>query len=372
VRRVAPGDVLDRRRLNRAYLARQWLLRRERMAAVAAVEHLVGLQAQAPNPPYVGLWSRLADFRFAELADALLDRRAVRITLLRGTVHLVSARDCLALRPLLQPSLTRRMDASPYGKALSGLDRGELLAYGRELVEREPRVFSDLGPLLQARWPDRDAAALANVLRCELALVHLPPRGVWGRGGRTTHTTVRAWLGAEPDTGSDPAGLLRRYLAAFGPASAADVRAWSGMAGWGPVAERLRPELVAYRDACGRELFDLPGAPLPDPDTEAPVRLIAEYDNLTLAHADRTRIVADADRRRLMSRNGIVPGTVLIDGFVSGTWRLATAGRTATVTVEPWSRLSPAVRTAAAAEAAALLAAGAPDRDHDVRFVAPA
>lgn len=369
---IAPGAVLDRRRLNRAYLARQFLLRREPAGVLEAVEHLVGLQAQSPNPPYVGLWTRLRDFRFAELAGLVLDRGAVRITLMRGTVHLVSARDCLALRPVLQSSLLRRINGSPYGKALDGLDRGELVAAGRQLMADRPRPFSELGPLLKERRPDRDAASLAHVLRFELPLVHVPPRGVWGRGGPTAHTTVEEWLGAPLDTGSDPATLLRRYLAAFGPASAADVRAWSGMTGWGPVVDRVRPHLVGYRDEAGRELLDVPGAPLPDGDTDAPVRLVPEYDNLTLSHADRTRVVSDADRPRLMTRNGIIPATLLVDGFVAGTWRLDTVKDTATVTVRPWSRLTGAVRAAIESEAGAPLGAAAPDRAaQDVRIAAP-
>ncbi len=378
MRQIAPGDVLDRRQLNRACLARQLLLRREPLPVVEALERLVGVQAQSPNPPYVGLWSRLAGFRFGDLADALLDRRAVRITLMRGTVHLVSARDCLALRPVLQATLSQRITNTPYGKALDGVDRTQLVAFGGELMNNQPRVFSELGPLLQQRWPDRDAASLAHVLRFELPLVHVPPRGVWGRSGRTTHTTVEDWLGAPVDARPDPDALLRRYLAAFGPATVADVRAWSGMTGWRPVVERLRPELVRYRDEHGRELLDLPDAPLPDPDTEAPVRLIAEYDNLTLSYADRTRLLADADRPRLMTRNGIIPGTLLLDGFVAGTWRLGSAGSahsarsardTATVTIEPWSRLTRASRAAAQAEAALLLEAAAPGRvGHEVRF----
>jgi Winged helix DNA-binding domain len=369
--KTEPGAVLGRRALNRAYLARQLLLERSPMSALDAVEHLAGLQAQAPDPPYIGLWSRLADFRFEELAGALLDRRAVRITLMRGTVHLVGARDCLDLRPLVQPLLLRRIDGSPYGKALTGVDRAELVALGRELLAQGPCVFSELGPLLQRGWPERDARALAQVLRTELPMVHVPPRGVWGRSGRTAHSTVEEWLGEPVGTSRDRAWMLRRYLAAFGPATVADVAAWSGLTGWRPVVEDARPQLVSYRDERGRELFDLPGAPLPDPAVAAPVRLVAEYDNLLLSHADRARVVDDADRPRLMTANGIVPGTLLVDGFVRGTWRLEKARGRSSVTVTPWIRLTRADRAAAEAEAAALLAAAAPDAVHEVRTADP-
>ncbi len=370
-RDVAPDTTLSLRELNRALLARQLLLRRAAMPALDAVAHLVGLQAQAPNPPYVGLWSRLADFSFAELADALLDRRAVRITLMRGTVHLVTARDALALRPVVQPDLVRRIESTRFGRAARGVDRARLVAVGRELLAERACVFSELGPLLQPHWPEADGSALAHVLRVELPLVHVPPRGVWGRSGRTAHTTAEAWLGRPVDAVPDRAAMLRRYLAAFGPATVADLRTWSGLTGWRPVVERLRPALVTYRDPEGRELLDLPGAPLPDPDTPAPVRLVAEFDNLTLAHADRTRIVADEDRRRLMSRNGIVPGTVLVDGFVAGTWRME-GGRTRyAVTVEPWRPLAPADLAAVRQEAARLLEAAAPDGARGEVVLAP-
>ncbi|MDI5974203.1 winged helix DNA-binding domain-containing protein [Streptomyces sp. SL13] len=358
---AAEGAVLDRRRLNRAYLARQWLLRREPRGALEAVQHLVGLQAQHPNPPYAGLFSRLEGFRFGELADLMLQRAVTRGTLMRGTVHLASARDLLALRPLLQPHLARQINGTPYGKAVPAAGRAELLDFGRRLLDEQPRTVAELRQLLGERWPDRHADALAHVLRFELPTVHVPPRGVWGRGGRATHATVESWLGAPLDPEPDRAVMLRRYLAAFGPATAADVTAWSGMTGWRPTVERLRPALVVHRDACGRELFDLPGAPLPPADTPAPVRLVAEFDNLTLSHADRTRIVAEADRPRLMSRNGIVPGTLLVDGFVAGTWRWDLGRTSATLTVTPWSRLTPADRAAAESEAHALLAAAAPE-----------
>lgn len=368
---VAHGTVLDRRRLNRAYLARQLLLSRHRMSALEAVEHLVGLQAQAAHPPYVGLFGRLEGFRFGELAELMLQRRAARATLMRGTVHLASARDVLTIRPLVQPHLMRTVDGSPRGKAVPERWRPELLAYGRELLGERPRTAAGLRVLLAERWPERDADALAHVLRFALPTVHVPPRGVWGRSGPTAHLLADAWLGPPPERELDRGALLRRYLAAFGPASTADVTVWSGMTGWRPVVERLRPELAVFRDESGRELFDLPDAPRPPADTPAPVRLVAEFDNLTLAHADRTRVVADADRPRLMSRNGMVPGTLLVDGFVAGTWRWEFGAGTATLTVHPWIPLTRAARAAAGSEAEALLAEAAPDAGRTVRVGEP-
>lgn len=367
---MGDGEVLDQRTLNRALLDRQLLLRRHELTAADALERLVGMQAQAPNPPYVGLWTRLAGFRHEELGRLVTDRDAVRATLMRGTIHLVSARDCLALRPPLQPILERHVVTNPtYGRHhLEGLDVEALKRAGRELVEERPRTVADLRELLGPRWPDRDPSALAYAIRVLLPLVYVPPRGVWGRSGPVAFTTVEAWLGRSPAPAGDAAhhdALVLRYLAGFGPASVADAQTWSGLTRLGAVFERLRPRLLVFRDQHGRELFDLPDAPRPDPGTEAPVRFIPEFDNLTLSHADRTRVIAEEHRRVVASRNGMVPGMVLVDGFVRGMWRVQKARRKrdpATLTVEPFGRLTRRDRAAVEKEAAALVgfvAAGA-------------
>jgi Winged helix DNA-binding domain len=354
---VAGPDLLSQRALNRALLDRQLLLRRHRMPAADAVEHLVGLQAQSPNPPYIGLWTRLKGFCPDELGQLLLDRSAVRTTLMRGTIHLVSARDCLRLRPVLQRFLERSVWANAtYGRAhLEGMDLDALLEEGRALVEEEPRSVAALRELLGPRWPDRDPSALAFAVRILLPAVFVPPRGVWGRSGPVAFTTADAWLG-EPvcDKGSVE-DLVLRYLAAFGPAAPADAQTWSGLTRLAEVFASLAPQLRVFRDERGRELYDLPDAPRPDPDTPAPVRLLAEFDNLTLSHADRTRVIADEHRRVIASRNGMVPGMVLVDGFVRGMWRLAKERREVRLRVETFERLSPRDRSAVEQEATALL-----------------
>jgi Winged helix DNA-binding domain len=367
------ADVLDRRSLNRALLARQLLLRRHPMAASDALERLAGLQAQAPVPPYVGLWSRLQGFRPEELAGLLTDRSAVRTTLMRGTIHLVSARDCLGLRPVLQPFLERQVWASAsHGRShLEGMDVEALLAAGRALVEERPRTLAQLRELLGPRWPEREPAALAYAVRLLLPVVYVPPRGVWGRSGPVAFTTVEAWLGERVAERAEPEDLVLRYLAAFGPATAADAQTWSGLTRLGEVLERLRPRLRTFRDERGRELFDLPDAPRPGPDVPAPVRLLPEFDNLTLSHDERGRVIGDEHRRRIAASNGMVPGMVLLDGFVRGTWRLARRRRSATLTLTPFDRWSARERSAVSAEAAGLLAfvAGASD-SVDVEFSA--
>jgi len=367
------ATVLGQRALNRALLDRQMLLHRSPLSAADAIEHLVGMQAQVPTDPYYGLWTRLDGFRPEHLTGLITDRRAVRIALMRGTVHLVTARDCLAIRPVVQPVLDRTLyTGSPYGRRLAGMDVEAVVAAGRELVEERPRTLAQLRALLGERWPDRDAASLAYAVHYSLPLVQLPPRGVWGAGGRAICTTAEAWLGRPLASETAPDVLLLRYLAAFGPATVGDMRTWSGLTGLGEVVERLRPHLRALRDEHGRALLDLPDAPLPDPDTPAPPRFLPGYDNVLLSHADRTRVVAEKHRRRLVSVNGVVPGTVLVDGFVRGTWKIERDRRAATLHVRPLEPWSARDRAAVAEEGGRLLAFAAADvQAHDVRLAAP-
>ncbi|MFJ4186724.1 winged helix DNA-binding domain-containing protein [Kitasatospora sp. NPDC089509] len=350
-----PSPVLGRRALGRALLARQHLLARTDLTPAALLHHLGGLQAQAaPQPPYLGLLSRLDGFTPDGLSTLLEQRAAVRIALQRGTIHLVTAEDCRTLRPLLQPVLDQALTTT-YGKRLAGLDLAALAAEARTLVEAEPRTFQQLGALLAAGRPERDPAALAQAARCLLPLVQVPPRGLWGRTGPAAHTTAEAWLGRplDPAPAAAPDALVLRYLAAFGPASAADLRKWSGLGGLAPVLKRLTPQLLTFRDERGRLLYDLPEAPRPAPDTPAPVRLVAPFDNLLLSHADRGRVLPEEYKERVMTVNGLVAGTLLVDGLVAGTWQLTGA---AEVVVRPFGRLARAEREAAEAEARRVLA----------------
>src|SRR3954462_12178331 len=224
--------TLDRRALNRALLARQWLLEpRAGATALEAVEQLVGLQAQDVKAPYFQLWARLRDFDAGELSSLLESRAAVRIALMRGTIHLVSARDALLLHPLVQPCITRATDAN-WSAGIDGVDRQALAAAGRALVEAEPRTFAQLGALLAQRWGDADPPSLAQQVRALVPLVQVPPRGLWGRSGAPAHTSLEHWLGdgRAPATGAAALGVVvRRYLGAFGPASVADFQKWSGL-----------------------------------------------------------------------------------------------------------------------------------------------
>ena len=348
--------VLDARALNRALLERQLLLRRSTLSTSHAIERLVGMQAQIPADPYVALWSRLEGFRTDDLATLITDRRAVRMRLFRATIHLVTARDALALPPILQPALERLFQSgSPFGKKLVGVDLERLLALGRVLLEESPRTSAELRPLLHKRWPKRDVESLSAAIGYLVPLVQVPPRGVWGASGQPRRTTVEAWLGRRLGKAKTPDALILRYLAAFGPATIADARTWSGMAALSSVFERLRPRLRTFRDERGRELFDVPDAPLPDPDTPAPVRFLPVYDNVVLSHADRARIVRPVDIKRAGYLEGANFGSVLIDGFVGATWTVKQSSKTAKLRIVLIDRLPMRQRVAVEEEGARLL-----------------
>jgi hypothetical protein len=363
--------VLGPRELNRATLERQMLLRRRKLSAVEAIEHLVGMQAQAPAPPYVGLWTRLEDFHPEELARLILERRAVRIALMRNTVHLVSARDCLAIRPLMQPVFDRTLYSTRANRAhLEGVDIEALVAAGRALLEERPRTAKELGEQLQEQWPERDPASLARAIRHLVPLVQVPPRGLWGKSGPAAHTTAEAWLGRPLDPAPSLEETISRYLGAFGPATVKDVQTWSGLTRLGEVIERLRPRLRTFRDERGKELFDVPNAPLPDPDTPAPPRFLPEFDNLILSHADRTRVIAEEYRKAIASKNGMVPASVLVDGFVRGTWKTGRSRDKATLEIKPFEPLTREDREALVEEGERLIRftdAGS----YEIRFAEP-
>jgi hypothetical protein len=363
-------DVLSARALNRATLARQMLLERASLPAASAIERLVGMQAQVPIDPYVGLWTRLEGFQPEELADLITTRRAVRASLMRATIHLVTARDMRRLRPLMDPVIERMFwTGSPFGRALAGLDVDPLVVRIRELIEERPRTRAELRPLLAERWPEHDDDALSAIAYL-LPVIQVPPRGVWGKGGQATWTTAESWLGRPLDHGPSIEDVVVRYLGGYGPASVMDIQAWCGLTKLGTVVERLRPRLRLFHDEAGRELFDLPDAERPNPDTPTPVRFLPEYDNALLGYRDRTRMIGDV-RRRLVDPG--IPGsfrTVLVDGRVGGRWRIER--ESATLTIEPIVRLSKRETSDLTDEGARLLAFLTPDDTaRDVRVVRP-
>ncbi|MGG1515644.1 winged helix DNA-binding domain-containing protein [Paenibacillus oryzisoli] len=346
--------IMDSRALNRALLARQMLLSRVQLPVLDAIEKLAGLQAQAPNAPYFALWSRVEDFRQEQLSELILGRKAVRMALMRATLHLASAADALALRPWLQPVMERSLNGA-FGKELQGVDRSQLAASGRSLVEEKPMTLSELGEHLQQEWPAQRPDALSAAVRNLVPLVQTPPRGIWGESGQAVHTSMELWLGQAMGAEPDAKRWIRRYLAAFGPATVKDMQVWSGLSGLGKVLEQLKGELVTFQTDQGAVLFDLPDAPRPEADTPAVPRFLGEFDNILLAHADRSRILEDRYRNRVFTSNGIVRPTILIDGYVAGTWKLhRERGKTAIV-AEMFEKLDPSEKDALLEEGERLL-----------------
>jgi len=358
-------DVLTQRALNRATLERQMLLRRRRASALEVIEHLVGMQSQAPDAPYVGLWNRIDGFDPEELSSLTRDRQVVRIGLMRATVHLVSASDALLLRPLVQPVLDRDFSSQVFNKNLAGLDPAVVRDLGLKFLAEEPRTRAELGRMLAEHWPDRDPASLSYAVSYLGPLVQVPPRGIWRAGGPSAHTTLEYWLGRPMDPDPSIDDVVLRYLGAFGPASVMDVQAWSGLTKLREVTDRLGDRVRRFRNEDGKELFDLPHAPRPDPDTPAPVRLLPEYDNLLLSHADRRRVNPDGRKVPLPPGNGGKFGEVMVDGLFVGEWRIDGP----TLLVEPYGSLAPADAAQVEAEGVALLAFAAADADPSARRV---
>jgi hypothetical protein len=354
---MVPDRVLTRRELNRALLARQMLLVRERITAARAIERLVGMQAQVPKDPYVGLWTRIEGFDPAELARLIERRRAVRIALLRGTIHLFTARDTVALRPVLQP-VAERWWRNQFGTRLTAVERTRVAAVGRALVEKEPRTFDELGKLLHVRWPHLDPFALSMTIRADVALVQVPPRGLWGKGGAARHTSAEKWLGTSLARGAAPDALILRYLAAFGPATIMDAQNWSGLTRLREAFERLRPKLRTFRDEHGRELFDVRRGPLPDPDTQAPPRFLPEYDNVFLGHKDRSRIGMITDYTPVVG-----DAWLLVDGFLSGVWRIERAGTAAELRIRQLQPIAKRDRAAVTEEGKRVLTFAVPEAE---------
>jgi hypothetical protein len=334
------------------------------------VEHLVGLQAQTPHTWYVGLWSRLAGLDPVAVGGLLEHRVLVRLPLMRSTIHLVTADDAVALRPLTQPPI-ERSTMGAFGRYLVGVDRGQLVAAARALVEERPRVASELGRLLAERFSGRDPAALAQAARAWLPMVQIPPRGVWGRSGRALQVPLETWL-ARPQAAMPLDRLVLRYLAAFGPATVRDVQTWSGLTRLAEVMNARRLDLRVFGGPDGSELFDLPDAPRPDPDIPAPVRFLYDFDNLLLSHNDRRRVFGDPGdidyaAHGYTAEANLQPSSVLVDGMVAATWTLVRGRGTAILKVRGFRPLTPAERAEVEAEGAAVLRFLRPSDAHDVR-----
>ncbi|MFJ1758066.1 winged helix DNA-binding domain-containing protein [Kitasatospora sp. NPDC088134] len=397
-------DVLSTRALNRTLLQRQFLVDRTSRPVLDVVEHLVALQAQEPNWPYLGLWTRVAGFRTDDLAELLRDGRVVRSTILRCTQHLASGSDFHQLRRLIQPVLDRTSRAARFTATTGDLNLAELLAAGRELTTGRTVRRRELARALAERFPGHDGRVLAGAVELRIPMVHDHATAAWGTWGTRSNVSVTpaehllgpatpatpsaplapppadrpAGPGSSDDSGSsgssdgsDGSGgsggsgasgiepLVLRYLAAFGPAGVKDLQTWSGLTRLRGVLDAMRSRLRVFRDEHGTELFDLPEAVIAPADLPLPVRFLPAFDNLLLGHADRTRVLADPDRRLVMPGRAMVHPTFLVDGFVHGSWSL----KGGTLRITPFRPLSAADAREVRAEAERLLAFAAPGAD---------
>ncbi|GIG29885.1 winged helix DNA-binding domain-containing protein [Cellulomonas marina] len=373
-------EPLTTRVLGRTLLARQHLLARTDADPLSVVGHLIGFQSQNPSSPYGALWARVVGFTHAALADATADGRVLRLAVVRSTVHAVLAQDAAALAVVSAPRLERDLLGTADRRAgLAGTDLAAVARDARELLAAAPLTAAELGPALAARGHAGDPAHLAMVARCLLPLVQVPPRGVWRSPARTRWRPLDVPAGLEePDVRRAALeGFVERYLAAYGPASVADLQTWSGLTGLRAVVDGMRERLVVRRTApgvgtaAGRELLDVPGAALAPGDVPAPVRLLPDFDDVLLSHADRTRVVPTELRPHLASRNGMPPATVLVDGVVAGAWRVVrerTGARgarreRAVLHLQPWCRWTAAQRAEAVDEAGRAVRFWADDAD---------
>jgi hypothetical protein len=325
--------------LNRATLARQLLLERAAIPVPDAVERLVGLQAQLAVAPYVGLWTRLAEFQRDDLARLIEDHHVVKATMMRATLHLCTAEDYLRLRATLQPMLTYAGRSIAKRRGGGEIDVPALLALARAFIAEKPRTFEELSAMLAERMPDYDIGALRYTVRTHLPMVQVPTDTRWSYPGNPQFALAEAWLGRSISPETDLKALVFRYLAAFGPATVQDVQTWSGFPKLKEAIGEFKAALVLYRDERGRELLDLPHMPLPDTDTPAPVRFLPEYDNLLLSHQNRTRVIPEKYHAHVFLAGLRVRATILVDGFVAGAWKIEKTKDTATLVIEPFELL---------------------------------
>lgn len=345
--------ALTLRELNRATLARQMLLARADVSVPAAIERLVGMQAQLASAPYVGLWTRLPDFKRADLAELIENRTVVKATLMRATLHLCTAADYLRFRTTLQPMLSGARETVIKQRG-SDFDRDKLLNAARKFIGEKPRTFAEISTMVAELMPDQDVGALRYTVRTHLPMVQVPIASGWSYSSKPEFTLAETWLGQKISPEDKLKELVLRYLAAFGPASVTDAQTWLGLK-LKEVFEELRPKLQVYRDEGRRELFDLPDQALPAEDTPAPVRFLPEFDNLLLSHSNRKRVVADEHRARVYLPALRVAATILVDGFVRGAWKIEKSKTAATLVIEPFEKLAKKERATLAEEGERLL-----------------
>jgi Winged helix DNA-binding domain len=347
------------RQLNRATLARQLLLDRSDMGIADAVAWLLGLQGQVSEGPYQGLWSRLRDFRHEDLTRLIVDRSLVRATSMRATLHLHTPDDLIGIRQLVQPVVDRMWHAA-FNKRFGPNDREIVRKAGVELLNERPMTSGELGKALQEQFPAGEPLAKAVLLQVVETLIQIPPTRIWGSGHSPILTRIENWLPPPYERPIARETLVLRYLAAYGPASVADMQSWCGMTRLGEVFEALRQQLMTFSDETGKELFDLPGAPRPDADTPAPVRLLPLYDNVYLGYDNRRRMLSEATAGRVNMLQEYKPA-ILIDGMVAAGWAVSAKRGAAVIAIETYRKLSQSETRELKAEAAAFLGFMRPD-----------
>ncbi|MBC8137440.1 MAG: AlkZ family DNA glycosylase [Fibrella sp.] len=347
--------MLTLKERNRATLARQLLLSRSPLTPRDAMGQIVGLQAQVAAPPFIGLWTRLDGFARAEFEKVLVSRAVVRAPFFRSTLHFVTADDFCRFRLAIEPALRRALSAF-FGERARGLPETTLTEAARALLAEKSYTFAALAAALKPHAPDADPDAVAYLVRTRLPLVQVPNGGAWGYGNSAEYALGEAFTGRTlaPVAEGLPE-LVRHYLRAFGPATVRDIQTFSGLTGLQSTVHALRPELRVFANENGAELFDMPDAPLPPGDAPAPIRFLPEYDNLLLAHNDRTRIIADEHRRLVFLSAARVRATFLVDGFVGGAWTIERMNKTVTLVIEPFTPLADPDREALAEEGERLL-----------------
>jgi hypothetical protein len=323
--------------LNRTLLARQLLTQRADISVLDAVERVVGLQSQIPNPPFIGLWTRIANFQKSDLTRLMDERQIVRCALFRSTLHLITQADHHRFHKVIEPALIKGL-RSFHGRNIEGLDIPPLIEAIIPFLDEAPRSMGEIGKFLQKIEPNREPEVLNYVIRTYLPLVQIPPAGTWGVGSKASYVTAKSWLGTGQS--ADVGALFLRYLAGYGPASVSDFQTWTGMTKLSEAVEALKPRLRVFVDDRGKELYDLPDMPYPAPEMPLPVRFIPEYDNLLIAHADRTRILPEEHRKKVLLTAGRVLSTILVDGFVAGVWKIEINKRQAKLVITPFVTLS--------------------------------
>jgi hypothetical protein len=337
--------VLTQQELNRATLARQLLLERKRLTAQATIEQLAGMQAQWPPAPYVGIWSRAMTFKREKLEQSLLAGDVVKASMMRNTLHLVTRRDYPVFWTALHDIPSWPDDAA----IADGIRIAPLI---RELALAGPLSTQAALAYLESEHGlvDNHRSRVWHVARTRSHVMHAPQTALWSSRPQGLFAPLEEPAALEKLIAIRE--IVKRYLAAFGPASRADIATWSGMrvVDFAPALEALEP-LRRFRDERGRELLDLPRAPLPAADVPAPVRLLPKWDNLLLSHADRTRVLPEEYRKRIVGKNGDVAQAFLVDGVVAGEWNADKSGK---VTLEPYAPLPRVARRAVEDEAARL------------------